>query len=141
MNSAMVIFLSLAAAWTLQLVLAGMQSRRFNRRLQELKREGCRTAVGVAGSNLKGKLYVVLVVDEEGTVVRAERLSGWTVFSQLKTIPRLVGMDVRTVSDGVDVSSFGKKLALSAKNAAGFIVAAIDGAPQTPKADKHFSIK
>ncbi|HEC21427.1 MAG TPA: transcriptional regulator [Chloroflexi bacterium] len=85
------ILLLLVAAWITQLMFSFLQLRRFYKRLNVLKREGARAAIGFSGSNLKTKVYAVLVVDEEENIVRAEKLSGITVFASLKPVEELIG--------------------------------------------------
>ena len=55
-----------------------------------------RCAVGVSGSIYKTKAYGVLVVDKTDRIVRAEKLTGFTIFAQLRPVDQLVG---RTLSD------------------------------------------
>lgn len=86
---------ALLVAWILQAVLSFWQARRFYRRMQELRKLG-RLAVGVSGSIYKTKAYGVLVVDDHDRIVHAEKLTGLTIFAQLKPVDLLVG---HTVSD------------------------------------------
>lgn len=114
------LFIVLALAWVLQLGLSLLQTRRFHRRVAELKRGGNVTSVGMAGSNWKRKIYGVLVVDEERNVVRAERMSGFTVFANLKPVDALSGMTLRRL-EGEPPAGVSNKMWAAFQNAAGFI--------------------
>ena len=86
---------ALLVAWLLQGIASFWQARRFYGRIQKLRASG-RCAVGVSGSIYKTKAYGVLVVDGTGRIVRAEKLTGFTIFAQLRPVDQLVG---RTLSD------------------------------------------
>jgi glucitol operon activator protein len=87
----------LGAAWILQLALSFEQMRRFRARLVELRRLG-RAAVGVGGSKYRGRAYAVVVANGEGRVVRAEIMSGFSVFARLKEVPEVRGWEVSTLA-------------------------------------------
>jgi DNA-binding transcriptional regulator of glucitol operon len=92
----MVVFLVLLViAWTLQGVSSFWQARRFYGRIQQMRTLG-RSAVGVAGSIYRTKAYGVLAVDKQNRIVRAEKLTGFTIFAQLRPVDLLVG---HTLSD------------------------------------------
>lgn len=96
MSSSVTLFLALlVVAWVLQGVLSFRQARRFYGRIQELRSSG-RTAVGLSGSTYRGKAYAVLAVDDQDRIVHAEKLTGFTIFAQLRPVDQLVG---RTLSD------------------------------------------
>lgn len=96
MSDSVVLFLGLLViAWILQGVLSFWQARRFYGRIQEIRAFG-RTAVGVAGSIYRTKAYAVLAVDDRDCIVHAEKLTGWTIFAQLRPVEELVG---RTLGD------------------------------------------
>lgn len=92
------IIIALAVGWILQLGLSLLQIRRFQRRVTELRSDG-RASVGLAGGTYRGRVYTVLVANEENTIVHAEKLSGWTVFANLKPVPALVGMPASLILD------------------------------------------
>ncbi len=90
------IFLALlVVGWVLQGVLSFWQARRFYARIQQLRSFG-RTAVGVSGSIYRTKAYGVLAVDDQNRIVRAEKLTGFTILAQPKPVEQLAGM---TLSD------------------------------------------
>ncbi len=114
------LFIVLAIAWVLQLGLSLLQTRRFHRRVAELRRGGNTTSVGMAGSNWKRKVYGVLVVDEERNIVHAEKMSGFTVFANLKPVDAMSGMTLDRL-DGEAPVGISTKMWKAFQNAAGFI--------------------
>ena len=119
-NSFGAVFVVLAFAWVLQLILSLLQTKRFHKRIAELKRDGHMTSVGMAGSNWKRKVYSVLVVDEERNIVRAEKMSGFTVFADLKPVEGLNGMSLSRLKDPPP-EGIKPKLWEAFRSAAGFI--------------------
>lgn len=73
--------------------------KRFNARVIELRKQGKKTAVGMAGNTYRRRVYAVLVVDEGGRIIAAERFGGWTVFARLKPMPFLVGADITEIDE------------------------------------------
>jgi glucitol operon activator protein len=114
------IVLALALGWILQLVLSGLQTKRFHQAVFRLKRPGCKTAVGLGGSNLKGKEYVVIVVNPDGEVVDAHRLRGMTVMASLRPAPEIIGLDLDEI-EGERPSHIRAKTWDALQNAAGYI--------------------
>ena len=116
-----ILFLALAFVWMLQLVLSLLQTKRFHKEVAELRKTGAMTSVGVSGRNWTLKVYGVLVVDQARTIVRAQRLSGFTVFAGLKDVPTLVGTRLERLEQQTPVAGVSKKLWAAFQNAAGFI--------------------
>ena len=83
----------LGAAWILQIILSFEQMRRFRGRLVELRRLG-RTAVGLGGGKYRGRAYAIVVADAQGHVMRAEVMSGVSVFARLKEVPEVQGYEL-----------------------------------------------
>jgi len=111
------IFLILAASYALQLLLTGWQAKRYFRRIKELRKEGL-LSVGLAGGKWSGRTFAVLVVDETFNIIHAEKLSGMTIFSQLKSVDEFLGQNVREVLDETREFSVKKKLLTAFRNAA-----------------------
>lgn len=120
MNRLTFVFLALGLGWILQLILSGFQTKAFHQTVLRLKRPGCKTAVGLAGSNLKGKEYVVIVVDGSRTIVEARRLRGFTVAARLKPAPELEGLSLDDL-DGERPGGIRAKTWAALNHAAGFI--------------------
>ena len=91
------IILFLATAWFFQLFLTYLQMKRFYKKVANLRSIGL-TSIGMSGSFFKGKVYSVLVIDEQ-KIVRAYQLSGFTVFSNLKPIDEIIGFSVDELLD------------------------------------------
>jgi DNA-binding transcriptional regulator of glucitol operon len=116
------IILALAVAWVIQLALSLWQIRRFYARFNELRRAGT-SAIGTAGSIYGGRVYVVLVADEEHRVVHAEKLAGWTVFAQLRPVEVLHGRTLSEILAG-EIEGLSKKVRQAFRKAAEDILAA-----------------
>ena len=125
MNRLTFVFLALGLGWILQLILSGFQTKAFHQTVLRLKRPGCRTAVGLSGSNLKGKEYVVIVVDGSRTIVEARRLRGFTVAARLKPAPELEGLSLDAL-DGERPRGIRAKTWAALQHAAGFIGRAME---------------
>jgi DNA-binding transcriptional regulator of glucitol operon len=121
-NSYTWIILGLAMAWVLQLALSLWQMRRFYARFNELRKAGI-SAIGTAGSIYGGRVYVVLVADEDNQIVHAEKLSGWTVFAQLRPVEPLLGRTLTEVVEN-DLEGVPKKIRKAFRNAAEDILTA-----------------
>jgi DNA-binding transcriptional regulator of glucitol operon len=104
------IFALVIVAWVLQLILSTLQYRRYYGRLKELRKEGARTAVGMVGSNWKTKAYGVLVVDDDDVIVRAEKLSGWTVFANLKPVDGVTGLPIQALDAEEPITGVPKRI-------------------------------
>ncbi len=111
------IFLGLAFAYGLQLFLTGLQAKRYYKRLKVLRKAGL-TSVGMSGGKWSGRVYAVLVVDEEYTILHAEKMSGMTVLSGLKPVDSLIGLKATDILDENHTFSLNKKLLEAFRNAA-----------------------
>ncbi len=77
--------------WLVQWALAYRQARLFQKRISGLRKLG-RCATGMAGGLYRGRVYAVLVANPATqTIVKAEQLSGFTVFAKLKPVQQLEG--------------------------------------------------
>jgi len=121
-QAATTLLILLAAAWFAQLTLSFLQTKRFYHRFSQLRRHGKRSAIGIAGSNWRTKTYGVLVVDEKDTIVCAEKLSGWTVFANLKPVNALVGLPLEALA-AEPAQDIPQKTWLAFQNAAGYLTA------------------
>lgn len=114
------IILVLALVWLLQLFLALLQSKRFNRRISQLRRYGTRTSVGLSGSTWRRKVYAVIVLDESDVVVRAEKLSGYTVFADPVPVPELTGRSLEEIRNET-IDGISSKVLEAFRNAASYV--------------------
>jgi len=111
------IFVGLAFAYGLQLLLTGWQAKRYYKRLKVLRKDGM-TSVGMSGGKWSGRVYGVLVVDEDYKILHAEKMSGWTIFSGLKPVDSLKGLNAKDLLDENCTFSLKKKLLEAFRNAA-----------------------
>lgn len=93
-----IIILGLAAAWFAQVLLSGWQTRRFFERTRLLRKDGL-LSIGAAGGMYRGRLFVVLVINQNDQIVHAEQMSGWTIFAQLKPVSELKGLFLSELMD------------------------------------------
>jgi DNA-binding transcriptional regulator of glucitol operon len=99
------------------LLLTGWQAKRYFRRIKELRKDGL-LSVGLAGGKWSGRTYAVLVVDDAFNIIHAEKLSGMTIFSNLKSIDEFLDLNVHDVLDENREFSVKKKLLTAFRNAA-----------------------
>ena len=111
------IFIILAAAYALQLLLTGWQAKRYFRRVKQLRKDGL-LSVGLSGGKWSGRTFAVLVVDEDFNIIHAEKLSGMTIFSQLEKVEGFVGLKARDLLDEGRDFPVKKKLLTAFRNAA-----------------------
>ena len=112
-----IIIFALAAGLALQLYFTGWQTKRFYTRLKEIRKDGL-TSVGLQGGIWSGRTYAVLVVDNDKKILHAEKMSGLTIFSNLKTVPELEGLHADEILDETRVFPIKKKLIKAFRNAA-----------------------
>lgn len=111
------LFIGIAVIYALQLLLTGWQAKRYFNRLKELRKQGL-TSVGMAGSKWSGRVYAVLVIDPENNILCAEKMSGMTIFSTLKPIPNIVGLNAIDLAKNFSEPLKDKKLQQAIQNAA-----------------------
>lgn len=121
-----VIFVMLVIMWSLQFGLTFLQMRKYTKRLKIIRQDGL-TAVGMSGSKYKGRTYGVLTVDTNNQIIHAEKMSGWTNFSNLRPVPDLVGMTIEQILDEKNELPISKKQQLAFRNAATDLLEAREG--------------
>ncbi|HEY5685239.1 MAG TPA: transcriptional regulator GutM [Acidimicrobiia bacterium] len=120
-RTSVTVVLLLAGAWLLQIFLSSRQMARFHRKTQQWRREGAGMAIGLAGTTYRRKTYGVVVVDEDWNVVKAGRLSGFTVAAGLKTVDEAVGLTVDQVGRGEPPEGVSPKTWAALDHAAEFL--------------------
>lgn len=121
MNQLGWVFLLLALAWIGQLALSLLQTRRFYRQVAQMRQGSYASATGLAGSTWRRKVYGVLVVDEDLSIMRAGQLSGFTVFAGVKPVNTVTGLPLARIEDDTPVDGVSPKLWSAFQNAAGYI--------------------
>lgn len=116
-----VVFLLLGLAWIGQLALTLLQMRRFYRDTARMREGSYASGTGLSGSTWKRKVYGVLVVDEDLTIMRAGRLSGFTVFASMQPVPEVSGLPLSRIEEETPVDGVSQKLWHAFQNAAGYI--------------------
>ncbi|MBX3047516.1 MAG: hypothetical protein KJZ53_02625 [Anaerolineales bacterium] len=128
-----VLALLLLIMWGLQFAFTYVQMRKFYARLKIVRQAGL-TAVGKGGGQYRGRVYGVLTVDENKTIIHAEKMSGWSNFSGLKAVPELIGLSLHDILDETRELPVSRKLSEAFRDAAAYL---LDAKPsQTlPEAD------
>jgi len=121
-----VLFGLLVVMWILQFGLTYLQMRKYTKRLKIIRQDGL-TAVGMSGSRYKGRTYGILTVDDNNQIIHAEKMSGWTNFSNLRPVPDLVGMNIEQILDEENDLPISKKLHLAFRKAANDLLEAKEG--------------
>ena len=120
------IVVGLFLVWTVQIFLSNIQMQRFHKRSQILRRQGALMAIGIAGNMYRRKVYVVVVVDDDGIVTAIEQLSGFTVLATAKPVAGTVGMSVWEVGRGDPPVGIDDKTWEAIDHAASFIRKKVD---------------
>lgn len=109
----------LAVLWFLQSVGTYFQMRHYRRVLGGIAGEGGEGYVGVG--NAKGRfgkgVILILVSDPGGTVTRALRMRGMTVFARFNEAPDLVGEEIESFKDEDLEEPYEKATMLAARRA------------------------
>jgi DNA-binding transcriptional regulator of glucitol operon len=121
-----VIFVLLVVMWVLQFGLTFFQMRKYTARLKIIRQDGL-TAVGMSGTKYKGRTYGVLTIDDDKKIIHAEKMSGWTNFSNLRPVPELFGLTIEQVLDEKHEHAISNKLLLAFRNAAKDLLEAKEG--------------
>lgn len=121
LNNVGVVFLVLGLAWVGQLGLTLLQMRRFYRDSARMREGSYASGTGLAGSTWKRKVYGVIVVDEHLNIMRAGKLSGFTVFAGMQPVPSIVGLPLSRIEEETPVNGVSRKLWTAFQNAAGYI--------------------
>lgn len=120
------IVVALFLVWSVQIFLSNQQMNRFNKRTMQLRRQGSLMAIGVAGNMYKRKVYVAVVIDDDGKVVAAESLSGFTVLATAKPIQGIQGLDLWEIGRGESPEGIPSKTWAAIDHAAGFLRKKVD---------------
>jgi len=120
------IVVALFLVWSVQIFLSNQQMNRFNKRTMQLRRQGSLMAIGVAGNMYRRKVYVAVVIDDDGKVVAAESLSGFTVLATAKPVPGMQGLDLWEIGRGESPEGIPSKTWAAIDHAAGFLRKKVD---------------
>lgn len=127
-----VLGVALLLMWGLQFAFTYIQMRKFYARLKVVRQAGL-TAVGKGGGQYRGRVYGVLTVNNAKQVIHAEKMSGWSNFSGLKSVPELIGLSLHDIVDETKPLPVSQKLSDAFRDAAAYL---LDAEKQTlPEAD------
>lgn len=116
-----VVALLLLVMWMLQFGFTYIQMRKFYARLKIVRQAGL-TAVGKGGGQYRGRVYGVLTVDDNKTIIHAEKMSGWSNFSGLTPVPELIGLSLTDILDETRELPVSRKLSDAFRDAAAYLL-------------------
>ncbi len=82
-------------------MLTGIQMRSYRKHfsgMAQLSRDGY-LGVGSSAGRISPGVVVLLATDATGTVLRAERMRGWTVFARFQPFPEVEGLSVFSIAE------------------------------------------
>lgn len=108
--------LTAIAMWGLQLALGLWQFRRFNAHVRELRASCGRVAIGKAKGGFRSGAVVLVCIDEENRIVKAEKMSGRTVFASFRPLAGLEGKILPSLTEA-DCEGLGRQVKTAVMNA------------------------
>lgn len=120
-QTASMIIILLAVAWTVQYALSFWQLRRFYKRVHQLRKYGS-VWIGKDGSAWKGREFAVVAVNRARTITHVEKFAGWTVLAKLQPVEGLEGRHISEVLDDSIELPVSNKFRLALRNAVQFII-------------------
>lgn len=112
-----VIMILLAGAFAMQYVMGIYQIGNFKKAYGPLRRMG-RVAIGRCSGRVRAGVIVMFAIDEEGTILRVEKMQGVTAFAKFKELKGFVGKNISSLedSDTLKLNSQLKKAVLNARD-------------------------
>jgi DNA-binding transcriptional regulator of glucitol operon len=95
--------------WIVQIVLSYRQAIGLTRRIADMRRQGT-VSVGLGHGRLRSRVYAVVAVDRNDSVIGVEVLRGWSSLSKPKPILELSGLPYERLCDTAAVASFDSAL-------------------------------
>lgn len=75
-------------------ILSYRQTVGYQRRVVALRSQGV-IGIGVQRGRIKPGAIAILVCSPEGVVIKAEKMEGYSIFARFKTVPVLIGKQVK----------------------------------------------
>ena len=119
-NPTLVIIVGILAVWLLQGVLVYWQSRQIYGHVT-LQRQLGRQYIGVHRSLWGSREYGMLILDDQGQIIQAELLKGFTIFARFRPVAPLVGMsahDILALPEGPTIADLSKGSMMAFRQAA-----------------------
>lgn len=113
------LLVALGVLWVMQIAGTHVQMSHYRSVLGGITREGGRGFVGAGNAKARlGKGVIsILVSDEDGTVTRALRMRGMTVFARFEEAPDLLGMSLDELRDAEREGPYEKATMLAFRRA------------------------
>lgn len=77
------VFLFIGVAWTLQTIFGIFQIRYFNKRFKAMRKLG-RVVIGKNKGRIRTGVVVLMAIDEDCNIIKAEKMQGISVFAKMK---------------------------------------------------------
>ncbi len=84
--------------WIFQGILSYYQINHFRKRVAELKKKG-KVIIGQQKGKLRAGSIVIIVIDDNKTVIDAEEMKGFTVFNKFKKKNELIGKSLNDIDE------------------------------------------
>jgi glucitol operon activator protein len=124
------IFGALVVLWVIQMFFTWRQAQTFMGEVRKLRQSGV-VAIGMGGRRYRGgRAFVAIAHKDEGRVVRALLLTGYTVLSKPKELPALADMELEVLAAGGAPESLKPKIREAATMAAKTLISGAHDALQ-----------
>lgn len=110
------VIILIGLAWLAQSFFGYRQIQHFNNRFRELRKIG-RVATGRLTGKFRAGTVVLIAIDRQNQILRAERMQGVTVFSRLKPLPELEGLNLLRLKEADLLSRYNRLTVQTIQNA------------------------
>lgn len=76
------------------------QVKNYNKKIREMKQYGM-VGIGIRKGRITPGNIILLAVDKKGTVIRCERMQGFSVFARFKEVHELAGVGMEELKEKV----------------------------------------
>ncbi|MBU3112225.1 transcriptional regulator GutM [Clostridium lacusfryxellense] len=97
MNPVIILIILGVIAWLVNCLFGLMQIKDFNKNYIELRRIG-KVAIGRKKGYIRAGTVVLILIDEEGTVISSRKMQGVSVFARVKEFKGLEGMSLSNIT-------------------------------------------
>ncbi|MDC3424567.1 transcriptional regulator GutM [Aquibacillus sp. 3ASR75-11] len=109
-----------AGIWLLQIILTQVQVKHYRDTIKRMsKRASGYLGAGVEKRKLGVGKVVIIVCDEDGTIVDSQLMSGVTVFARFKTFNEIIGESIYHLQDKAELEDLQVPISMAIKNIEG----------------------
>ncbi|MBN2908913.1 transcriptional regulator GutM [Polycladomyces sp. WAk] len=109
------ILLMIGLSWAVQSVLGYLQIKHFNQRFRAMCKLG-QVVVGRNTGRFRAGTVVLIAIDKNHSIIKAEKIQGVTVFSRLRSMKKLEGKNLLRLTDS-DLREYDQLTAKAIQNA------------------------